>query len=353
MKTRSRWRRFQRRALEAVAVLLLTAVATELAFRLVHAIHPIYIFPTASYNRFRSQPGTLLYGFPANSAGFLDVETKAHKGAGAYRILGLGDSFVFGVVPYPANFLTVLEEDLRARDPAIEVVNMGIPNADVGDYLLLLKKEGLRLDPDLVIVCFFVGNDFWLRSNHASAPPSYLVAFLRFALGIRPDFTRVPRRARDDYRDDAPTMTVPRYLKVLHRRLALFSKEQAAYRDDLAQVSAALAEIRDLCRRHGARLLVVVLPEEMQVSWDARRLAIESLPGYNPRRYDWRQPNRALADELDELDVAYLDLYPTFLEAGSETVLFKPRDTHWNVRGNRLAAETIRDYLVRGDWLPR
>lgn len=353
MKTRSRSRRLLRAAFEAVAVLMLTALVTEVAFRLVHAVHPIYIFPTASYNRFRSKPGTLYYGFPANSAGFLDVETEPRKGAGAYRILGVGDSFAFGVVPYPANFLTVLENDLRARNPAIEVVNMGIPSADVGDYLLLLRKEGLRLDPDLVIVCFFIGNDFWLRSEHGSDPPSYLAAFLRYALQIRPDYTREPRRARDDYRDDAPTMTKPRYLKVLHRRIALFSKDEAAYLDDFAQVSAALAEIRDLCRRHGARLLVVVLPEEMQVSWDARRLAIESLPGYEPRRYDWEQPNRALAAELDELGVAYLDLYPTFREAGAEAVLYKPRDTHWNVRGNRLAAETIRDYLLRGDWLPR
>ncbi len=148
-------------------------------------------------------------------------------------------------------------------------------------------------------------------------------------------------------------MAVHRYVKVLHRRMALFARRDPAYLDQLPEVSAALAEIRDLCRRHGARLLVVVLPEEMQVSWEARKLAIEALPGYDPRRHDWEQPNRALREELEKLGIAFLDLYPTFLEAGARSVLYKPRDTHWNVRGNRLAAETIRDHLASGDWLAR
>ncbi len=208
MKTKPSFRKLPRLALEAVALVALTGVLTELAFRWVHAVHPIWVFPTASYDRFRFQPGTLRYGFPTNSGGFFDVETEVKKSAGTYRILGLGDSFVFGVVPYPANFLTVLEEELRQEDPAVEVVNMGIPDADVGDYLLLLRREGLRLDPDLVLVCFFIGNDFWLRPSYGEAPRSYLVAFLRFALGIRPDFTREPRRAFDDYRD---ATTLPRW----------------------------------------------------------------------------------------------------------------------------------------------
>ena len=39
--------------------------------------------------------------------------------------------------------------------------------------------------------------------------------------------------------------------------------------------------------------------------------------------------------------IPFLDLLPAFVEAGQRTRLYKPRDTHWNLAGNRLAAEVI------------
>lgn len=345
-------RKLLRKLAEGLLLLLITALLTEGAFRAVHAVHPIYIFPTATYNRFRSPPGTIFYGHAVNSDGFLDAEVEHRKPPGTFRVAGIGDSFVFGVVPYPDNFLTVLETDLRQLDRSIEVVNMGIPNADPGDYLLLLRKEALALDPDLVIVHFFIGNDFTIRRRYSSAPRSYLEAFLRYVFGIRPDFTRPQMREYDDYDDTAPTMHLPRYVKILHRRIALFRKKDAAFRQQLPQVTATLKEIRDVCRDAGIPLFVVVLPEEMQVSWEARRQAIEALPGYKPRRYDYEMPNRAIHRVLRELEIAFLDLYPTFRRAGVDEVLYKPRDTHWNIRGNRLAADAIRQALTAGEWLP-
>jgi hypothetical protein len=36
-----------------------------------------------------------------------------------------------------------------------------------------------------------------------------------------------------------------------------------------------------------------------------------------------------------------IDLLPAFEEAGRGVRLYKPRDTHWNLAGNRVAAEAI------------
>jgi hypothetical protein len=49
------------------------------------------------------------------------------KEPGTFRVLGLGDSFAFGVVAYAFNYLTVIEEKLKSSDMAFELINMGIP----------------------------------------------------------------------------------------------------------------------------------------------------------------------------------------------------------------------------------
>jgi hypothetical protein len=36
-----------------------------------------------------------------------------------------------------------------------------------------------------------------------------------------------------------------------------------------------------------------------------------------------------------------VDLLPAFRSAARTTRLYKPRDTHWNIAGNRLAAREI------------
>ncbi len=57
--------------------------------------------------------------------------------------------------------LTLLEGKLAGCVPErVEICNLGIPALDPIDYLQLLSLEGERLDPDLVLVCLFAGNDF-------------------------------------------------------------------------------------------------------------------------------------------------------------------------------------------------
>jgi SGNH hydrolase-like domain, acetyltransferase AlgX len=111
-----------------------------------------------------------------NAFGFRDREHSIEKPAGTLRILGLGDSFVYGAVPLEMNFLRVaasrLNEVLQgSRDapdgPApgpesprrAESVLMGLGGYSTGNELGVLRSTGLALHPDVVVLCFFVGND--------------------------------------------------------------------------------------------------------------------------------------------------------------------------------------------------
>ena len=328
------------RVLLVFAWLGLTAGLCEIAFRIAHAARPIYLFESSSYDRFRVAPGTLLYGHPVNPQGFLDAEHAFEKPADTRRVAVLGDSFVFGVVPYPDNFVTLLDDAL----PDVEVLNLGIAAIGLDQYPAVLANEALPRDPDLVIVCFFLGNDFFdytsdLAVSHRGGA-SYLLTFLRYLFQIRPQMLgRSPDRAI--YKDDSPTFKAEAYARILRRKSKLFRVDAPTFIPELQRAEQRFTEIAELCERSGTKLLVVLLPDEIQVDGAARRAMIEEIPGYRRRDYDYEQPNRAVLEILERQGIAALDLQPVFFEAGKAAKLYKPRDTHWNLAGNRLAADVL------------
>lgn len=337
----------RRRLALVLAWLALTAGLTEFAFRAVHALRPIYLFESASYDRFRVAPGTLLYGHPVNSHGFLDAEHPWKKTPGTRRVVVVGDSFVYGMVPYPDNFVTLVDDAF----PNVDVLNLGIAAIGIDQYPAVLANEGLPRDPDLVIVCFFLGNDFFDYTSERIASSSYLLTFLRYIFEIRPQMLgRSPERAL--YDDDAPTFKEKAYARILRRKDKLFRVDTPSFAPELPRVARRFAEIAELCERSGADLLVVLLPDEIQVDGDARSAMIEQIANYRRRDYDFEQPNRAVLEILERQGIAALDLRPVFFqagrsEAGKNARLYKPRDTHWNVAGNRLAADALIKELKR------
>jgi len=92
----------------AIVIAITTFALFEIALRVSHHFYPLPVLHSDSYNQFRGIPHSSLFGFKLNSHGFMDVEFQVAKEPGTFRILGLGDSFAFGVVPYQHNYLTLL-----------------------------------------------------------------------------------------------------------------------------------------------------------------------------------------------------------------------------------------------------
>lgn len=98
-----------------------------------------------------------------NSQGLRDVEHDYAKPPDVFRILILGDSYVEGIrVPLEQTFGKRLEERLnRAGLPIrFEVVMAGVSAWGTDQVLLWFREEGVRYEPDLVLLGFFPGNDF-------------------------------------------------------------------------------------------------------------------------------------------------------------------------------------------------
>jgi lysophospholipase L1-like esterase len=91
-----------------------------------------------------------------NSWGFRGPEVRSEWSAkNAYRVLCIGDSVTFGFNSgqddsYPAQLGRILSARFPGKD--IEVINAGVPGWTWLQGLRFLERQGLELEPDLVII---------------------------------------------------------------------------------------------------------------------------------------------------------------------------------------------------------
>ena len=77
-------------------------------------------------------------------------------------------------------------------------------------------------------------------------------------------------------------------------------------------------------------------------------LVEEVLSANGTRRedYDFDRPQRALGRTLGSAGIEVLDLLPVFRRASVGDTPYRPQDTHWNRRGNELAATALAEVLA-------
>jgi hypothetical protein len=138
--------------------------------RIVYALQP------GANGTFRGAPVAI------NSHGVRDVERPAEKRAGVFRIVGLGDSHMFGWgVRREETFLAQLESRLEppGRGP-VEVWNLAVPGYNTVQEVETLAETIDHLDPDAVILQW-VANDMDLPNFLQEPPPVWSLrkSFLR------------------------------------------------------------------------------------------------------------------------------------------------------------------------------
>jgi hypothetical protein len=336
-------------ARQIVVVSLISLALGEVSLRIFNFFRPSYFFYDESYNkRFRGTPHASDGNFRLNSLGFKDKEftPKAQNG---YRIVALGDSFAFGVVHYEHNYLTLIEESLQKNHPHVDLLNMGIVGTGPVDYWQLLRDEALSFKPDMVLLSFFIGNDFIGSHRRRLYEYSYLATLL-YRTGRIVRSYREPLPTRNDIRycDDCPTMTETRYLNIEAGRSKKFIRgdKRSARSVDIA--FAYLEKIHELCKARGIKLVVVLIPDELQINQDLQRSVREKFhQRVDPSDWDITLPNRAMAGRLSRSAIDYIDLYDSFIVASAKMALYKPRNTHWNIAGNQLAARVITPHIEK------
>jgi len=297
-----------------------------------------------------------------NSLGLRERELGP-KPPGAYRILVLGDSFVFGQgVDAESTFPHLLESELTLRVPEVawQVINAGVPGYGTDQQVAFLEELGWSLEPDLVIVALFAGNDVYDNSIGGQVRRS-----------VRNGYLYDEHRAQEKAARSAFVGPVTSWL-ALHSRLYVFIRSQfdavqwargsripvpsehldalrlspsANFMDGLARTETLLERMADQAAQHDARLLVVLLPAAIQVDdalWD-RTLTLFHL---SADEFDRAQLGKLFDQFTRRLGIPFLDLLPAMLSTYTGPPLYFETDIHWTAEGHRAAAPVIARYLI-------
>ncbi len=325
-----------------------------------------------------------------NVYGFRDREWTVGTPHSAVRVLALGDSFTWGTgVTYDEGVVATLERALRDRLPHAEVINLGVPGFEPEHELDLFRQFGVHLDPDGVLVNFFVGNDI-MRKRGAGRESAVIVAgkifyvhhsgnwihdhwgpdrwYLYHNLNylIRVDLSPIRRWFRRQQpasggtsigQPSTVTSTPPQaspvpegwnldYLSYLNERSDIFAKENSEewefhWRFTQATLDALL---RDL-RARQIPVVVAIIPEQIQLDREWQHGFLSAI-GASPDAYDFLKPQKALGEWCDSREVACVDLLAKWGHDAGRTALYLPNDTHWSREGHRRAAADIFPMLL-------
>ena len=127
-------------------------------------------------------------------------------------------------------------------------------------------------------------------------------------------------------------------------RTEVYDQSSPMLSERLPRVMTWIDEIKTVCENNGIQLFVMLIPDELQVDSRLQERVLEKI-GADNHKLDFDRPNKHLVKELRARNIQYLDLLEPFRLRTRDVRLYKPRNTHWNIAGNRLAADLLYDFL--------
>ena len=380
------------RGRQAVALLLLAAFGVALSLLVLEAgVRALHLVPTRFWEPDALLGTRLIAGkegwwtqedhefavsIRINSQRRRDVERDAAKPAGVFRILVLGDSFIEALqVPLEETFSRRLEADLEAvmGKGAVQVSSMGVSGYGTPSQTLYYEQAGRELDPDLVLLAFYPGND--VRNSSPTLEP-----LLRPVYGDDGALERVVTLGRDNATAEANRGILWNLQAYQYARKILLTKQprlaglladvgllkQEAVREaatdggvpvDYGVYDANLSAEWEDAWRHTTRLLARL---ELDVESDGARLAVmivtardhicpkawarvlEANPAMREREWDLEAPELRVVRWCKEHAIPCIRLSPVFAEQAEQgESLHFMYDGHWNPKGHALAARTV------------
>ena len=300
-----------------------------------------------------------------NLVGFRAIREYGGKPKGIKRILVIGDSFAFGPgVQFENIFSQQLERLFQDGETnfSFEVINAAVPGYDTWQEWQWLERIGPAIDPDLILLGLFIGND--ISQN---------------ALRIQSNLEVINEKEKGYYSPDSHRMRFPfpfkqflaehsaafkffreRYHQLL-RMIKVREKptEESVwwldlYRKDLPDFESLgyvatenlLMNIKGWADGHDAGLVLMLIPELGQVWPQHWEQTIGDKIVFDINAYDLSKPNRWLIDYGSRIGVPVIDLLPHFKVAERPETLYFKKDTHWSPYGHQVAAEKAAQFFI-------
>jgi len=264
------------------------------------------------------------------------------------RLLVLGDSIAFGAgVEDRDTWPRQLEQSLAGR---VEVINAGIPDLGTQEELNLLREEGPRLKPDLVLVAYYLNDSlppYSFSQEYGAMSPTragWITRMRQTSYLFRWLWERylVTHYVKSSGRGTGPWVRLFQQGDWRHTPAAFQELVQKADSDFGAAWTPAgwqalpsqLQQIQDWAVRHQARITVVAFPVSIQVE-------AEFLDDF---------PQQKLGQICLELGIPYLDLLPALRPRAEQELFFD--QCHLTPAGAAATAQAIARFLVGQGLLP-
>jgi len=258
--------------------------------------------------------------YKTNSKGLRDKEYDYDKPRGKFRIVCLGDSVTFGWgISAGDRFTEILESKFRN----VEVINIGVPAYGLDQMLLFLKREGVRYNPDLVVV-YLIPDD--LRRVFYSGAPKPL-------FGLSGDnklaLLNVPlRRGTAVFSNSMINRIKYNFMKKSYIFYYLYIVKD--------KIDMMASGIKISVNKDDRQRLIEAIFKDMKMtslSVNAKLLIAGSMP-------------QEIRKFFIKNDISFMDDPLSRYKRGGDKIYY-PKDRHPNAHGQRLIAEGIYDFCVK------
>lgn len=259
-----------------------------------------YSEPGAGYTLMKPGSRYQWQGIPVeiNAHGLRNPETAYEKPEGTIRILNLGDSVAMGwgvreQENYGRRLQQRLNEQASGEGHQYEVINAAVPGWNLENELAYLQAEGLRYEPDLILLDLTIVNDIYgqsaLLTNRRPAVIEWLRAHTHFWPFLTIQFNTWQARAGGRERIDV--------IDPPQQPASYFPLDPTAER--WTQFWEQIAAIEQLAQQNGADLVLLLFPLEFQVLDEDYSVL----------------PQQLLLGKAAESGIPALDLLPAYRQA--------------------------------------
>jgi lysophospholipase L1-like esterase len=287
----------------------------------------------------RNATNEFSYDYRHNSLGYRDVEHRQQKADGSFRILGLGDSFTYGVgAAFEESFLYRLEKKLNERNgrhPRVEIIKAGIPRFWPEAERMLLQHYGRQFSPDLVMVVF-LPNDVidTFEGMHATrvSKGGALRTGEAEQLGALGEWFYIHSHAARIILRKYVASRIEKNRRVPHWEDVY--KPNGYHERDWKGVEAEFDKMIALTRQMGANIVIIHIPQ--MTPWD-------KTADYPPLR---------LSEWCERRKIPFIDVTPAMREAAQRGPIYFAKDGHCNPEGYKVIAEAIYSELLKKEIIP-
>jgi hypothetical protein len=263
------------------------------------------------------------YTSRTNSLGFRSREIVP-KREGEYRVMLLGDSFFWGVgVEASETIAAAIEEAGKSR---ISAHNFSVVGYNTVQELIVAKSYVGRLQPDHIVLGFFVGNDMVSNAlTFVDEDGNYATS----------DGMEAKVRHEIKRRIGILFHSVIYRIFALHVHVPRIRYQIATSQEVIARSFELLQELDVLAKRAGARFSVAVLYPRDSVQGGL----VEAWSGS-------RHAGELIASFCRDNSIEVLDLIRYMNTPEHNEMYFFEQDGHPNREGNQVIARTIVSHLI-------